>query len=257
MKIKIKFENIFVILSILFIFGCCVYYGSRLVKYYRVFNPKTETGEKTVLFSATIRQDNPVITEGDGLYIHNGDFIFKGEDVNNYVSYKEKTWRIMQVYRSGIVKLILDKPLSATQYDDANNSYDKSYIHSYIKDTNNLSLNVDNLEQIDICLDSIDDANNITCENKINDYISILGISDYGNSINLTTNKSYINSTDNIWLYNKNSDGLAWNITKGMLTQDETHLEYSVKPVIILKNTAYSESGNGTKDNPYIVKDGE
>ena len=31
MKVRIKFENIFVVLSILFIFGCCIYYGSRLV----------------------------------------------------------------------------------------------------------------------------------------------------------------------------------------------------------------------------------
>lgn len=257
MKIKIKFENVFVVLSILFIFGCCVYYGSRLVKYYRIFNPKTETGEKTVLFSATVRQDNPVITEGDGLYIHNGDFIFKGEDVNNYVSYEDKTWRIMQVYRSGLVKLVLDESLVEIKYDDEDNAYDKSYIHSYIKDANNLKLNTTGLESIDICLDNIDDTSNITCENKVSDYVSVLGINDYGNSINKSTNKSYINNSDHIWLYNKNSEGFAWNITKGMLTQDALHLEYSVKPVIILKSTAHSETGNGTKENPYIVKDGE
>jgi len=257
MKIKIKFENIFVVLSILFIFGCCIYYGSRLVKYYRIYNPKTETGEKTVLFSATVRQNNPVITEGDGLYIYNGDFFFKGENVNNYVLYQGKTWRIMQVYRSGLVKLVLDEPLAQIVYDEENKNYDKSYIHTYIKDENNLKLNFDKLETMEICLDVVDDSNNITCNNKFNDYVSILSITDYGNSLNTVTNKSYINNTENIWLNNKNSDGFAWNITKGMLTQDNPDFEYSVKPVITLKNSAHSETGNGTKENPYIVKDGE
>lgn len=257
MKIKIKFENIFVVLSILFIFGCFVYYGARLVKYYRIFNPKTETGEKTVLFSATIRQDNPVITEGDGLYIYNGDFIFKGESVNNYVSYQDKTWRIMKVYRSGLVKLVLDESLTEIPYDNEDNDYDKSYIHSYIKDEINLKLDSNKLEMMEICLDAVDESNNITCENKFNDYISILSITDYGNSLNTSTNKSYINNTESIWLNNKNSDGNAWNITNGMLMQDNLDLEYSVKPVITLKNNAHSEKGNGTKENPYIVKDGE
>ena len=257
MKIKVKIENIFVILSVLFIFGCCIYYGSRLVKYYRIYNPKTETGEKTVLFSATIRQDNPVIAEGDGLYIQNGDFFFKGEGVNNYALYQGKTWRIMQVYRSGLVKLILDEPLTEIVYDKENNDYDKSYIHNYIKYENNLKLDSDKLEMMSICLDVVDEVNNITCDKKFDDYISILSIEDYGNSLNTETNKSYINNTENIWLNNKNSEGFAWNITKGMLTQSDLDFEYSVKPVIVLKNSAHSETGNGTKENPYIVKDGE
>lgn len=69
MKFKIKFQNVFIVLSILFIFGCICFYGYRLVKYYKIFNPKTDSGEKTEIISVTIRKDNPVITEGDGLYI--------------------------------------------------------------------------------------------------------------------------------------------------------------------------------------------
>lgn len=262
MKYKIKFENIFVVLSILFIFGCCVYYGNRLVKYYRVFNPKTETGEKVVLFSAIVRQNNPVITEGDGLYIHNGDFIFKGESVNNYVMYADKKWRIMEVTRSGLVKMVLDDSLGNIVYDNENVTseelnYDKSYIHNYIKDENNLKLNPNGLELMEICLDLVDESNNLTCENKTTDYVYLLGISDYAESINTTTNKSYINNLDNIWLNNKNSEGFAWTLSKGMLTQDALHFEYAVKPVITLKSTAYNSTGDGTENNPYIVKDGE
>ena len=163
----------------------------------------------------------------------------------------------MQVYRSGLVKLVLDESLGEMVYDNEYNNYDKSYIHSYIKDENNLKLDSDKLETMDICLDVVDDASNITCENKFTDYVSILSITDYGNSVNTETNKSYINNTKNIWLISKNSEDFAWNITNGMLTQDNISFEYSVKPVITLKNNAHSETGVGTKENPYVVKDGE
>ncbi|MBE6144249.1 MAG: hypothetical protein E7169_01600 [Firmicutes bacterium] len=257
MKVKIKFENIFVVLSILFIFGCCCFYGTRLVKYYRVFNPKNEAGEKTEVFSSTVRQNNPVVSEGDGLYIHNGDFVFKGEEVNNYVSYIGKTWRIMQVNRTGSVKLVLDESLTEMVYDEEENTYDKSKIYTYIKNKENLKLDTTSLEKMTICLDLIDDSNKITCEKTIEEYVSILSISDYGNSVNTANNKSFLNNSDYIWLYNQNNDGLGWNVTKGFLTQSELDSEYAVKPVIVLKGTAHSEKGDGSKDNPYIVKDGE
>ncbi len=257
MKLKIKFENVFVVFSLIFIFGCCCFYGYRLVKYYRVFNPKTETGEKVETLSATIRKDSPVIADGDGLYIHNGDFVFKGEKVNNYVSYNDKIWRVLQVYRSGLVKMVLDTPLTNLDYGETNTTYDKSKIYEFIKNENNLKINTNNLEKTSICLDEIDDTNKITCTKKIDEYVSILGISDYATSLNAETKKSFITGENSIWLYNKNSEGLAWNITEGMLNQDDLSNEYEVRPVITLKNNSHSEAGDGTKNNPYIVKDGE
>lgn len=256
MKLKIKFENIFVVLSILFIFGCFVFYGFRLVKYYRIFNPKTEAGEKTEVLSATVRKNNPVIMNGDGLYIYNGDFIFKGADVDNYVSYNSKIWRIVKVNKSGEVKLVLDESLDEIAYDSSNNSYDKSEIYNYIKEPKKLNINTDGLEKMTICLDDIDDINQITCEKMISEYMSLLSVSDYANSVN-SSNESYIESSTPIWLYNKTSEGLVWTINKGMLVPTDYEYEFSLKPVILLKGSAYSSSGDGTKNNPYVVKDGE
>jgi len=258
MKFKIKFENIFVVLSVLFMFGCCCFYGYRLVKYYKVFNPKNEAGEKVEIFSATVRKNNPVITEGDGLYIYNGDFLFKGDAVNNYVLYADKTWRIIQVNRSGSVKLVLDESLAEINFDALEDvNYDKSYLYNYIKDENNLKVNKNQLEQMKVCLDVIDDASEITCENSINEYVSILSISDYINSFNMDTNKSYINNSHNTWLQHKNSEDLVWSIINDKLTQADVDNEFAVRPVIVLQSTVVSETGDGTKNNPYVVKDGE
>lgn len=255
MKLKIKFENIFVVLSILFLGICCFYYGFRLVKYYKVFNPKTETGEKTEVFSASVRKNNPVITENDGLYILNGDFVFRGENVNNYVSYNDRIWRIMRVNRSGSVKLILDESLTDMAFDSNDKSYELSEVYNYIKENTNIKES--GLEKMTVCLDKIDDNNKLTCETKVDEYVALVSLSDYANSLNTVTGKSFINNTKNIWLSSQTTDGLVWNIVNGTLKVTDATKEYSVKPTIVLKGTAYTKQGVGSKEDPYVVKDGE
>lgn len=255
MKFKIKFENIFVVLSILFLFGCCCFYGYRLVKYYKIFNPKNEEGKKTEVLSATIRKDNPVVSEGDGLYILNGDFVFKGNTVNNYVSYNDKVWRIIRVNRNGSVKLASEDALTEMAFDSNNNSYDKSEIYSYVKE--NINVKETALEKMLTCLDDIDDVTKITCTKTTDEYISVLSVSDYANSINSTSGKSFINNTKNIWLSSKTSDDSVWNVANGILKVADASNKYSVKATILLKGTAYSASGDGTEKDPYVVKGGE
>lgn len=256
MKVKIKFENIFVVVSLLFIFACFCFYGYRLVKYYRVFNPKTESGEKTEIFSATVRQDNAVVTEGDGLYIHNGDFFFKGEDVNNYVKYADKLWRIMQISRSGEVKMILEEPLTSTKYDTNESDYKDSEIHAYISN-NDLKIKSSDLVKNTICLDKIDDANETTCKDTMEADFTLPSIDDYLNSVNASTSKSYINSDNTVWLYNQTNEQLSWTIEQGLVKAQDSDYEYDVKLVITLNSTAYSDTGEGTLDKPYVVKVGE
>lgn len=255
MKFKIKFENIFVVLSILFLFSCCCFYGYRLVKYYKVFNPKNEAGEKTEVFSATIRKDNPVVSENDGLYILNGDFVFKGNEVNNYVSYNDKKWRIIRINRNGSVKLVSEDSLTEMAFDSSDNSYEKSDVYNYIKENNSIKENV--LEKTIVCLDNIDDINKITCDNTINEYVSLLSVGDYANSINASSGKSFISNAKNIWLSSKTSDGSVWNVANGILKVADANNKYSVKVTILLKDTAHSISGTGTEKDPYVVKDGE
>ena len=39
-KKEIPWQNIFNVISILFIVGCVIFYGYRLVKFYNIYNPK-------------------------------------------------------------------------------------------------------------------------------------------------------------------------------------------------------------------------
>ena len=58
------FQTIFCFVSLIFIIGCCIFYGSRLIKYYKIYNPKSESGEAIQLISNALVQDTPIVFEG-------------------------------------------------------------------------------------------------------------------------------------------------------------------------------------------------
>ena len=63
-----KITNILIIINILFLLGCVVYYGGRMYKYYRLENPKLEDIE--TLYDMVTRGKN-ITTKNDGLYKEN------------------------------------------------------------------------------------------------------------------------------------------------------------------------------------------
>ena len=92
-KRKISIQKIFCIISILFIIGCFIFYGKRLIKYYKIYNPKID-GESTVYMATDILTNTSLVYEGNGAYRINGNTIYKGENVDNYVSFSNMLWRI-------------------------------------------------------------------------------------------------------------------------------------------------------------------
>ena len=78
--IKPKIQTAFCLISLAFIIGCCIYYGNRLIKYYKIYNPKSETGETLMTLASTITSKSQIVYEGDGLYLDNGNYIYKERD---------------------------------------------------------------------------------------------------------------------------------------------------------------------------------
>ena len=63
--------NILIPMGIGLILGCFVFYGIRLVKYYKIYNPKLETGEVLENLASNIISTSQIVYEGDGLYLNN------------------------------------------------------------------------------------------------------------------------------------------------------------------------------------------
>ena len=96
----------------------------------------------------------------------------------------------------------------------------------------------------------------ISCSKmNLDNYISLLDISDYVNSI--VDDKTFLSKEDEkIWLANSSSAAnKAWHTSSNTITLSKPNINYLVKPVITLANNNVLLSGTGTKENPYIVKE--
>lgn len=245
-------EKILIISSLVFIIGCMIFYGSRLIKYYKIYNPKIE-GESVELIMNAIVRNQPIVYEKDGLYRTSGMYIYKGENVDNYIRYSNMLWRIVKFNIDGSLDLVLDDNINMLKWNNDVISFEKSDIYKYLNNYFYKLLDYDNLSNTVICTDEIDDLKNITCNNKITDsYVRLLSISEYLNS--MADNKTYINDSSNIWLSDRGSKTI-WNINNKNLSSSKPNNMYYVKPVITLKNSTVLKGGTGKVDDPYIVGD--
>ena len=245
-------QKTFWLISILFILGCCVFYGRRMIKYYRIYNPK-ESAAKT--FGDAIVKDSNIATSGSGLYKVSGNYIYKGQEANNYLKYSNLLWRIIEVYEDGSVSAILEDNLNVMSYDQKVTSYVKSDINKYLNKVFIKHLNTKYLKNSTICLNQVEDLNSYVC-NKTNkeDYkIKLIDVGEYLNSI--ADEGSYISNDElenAIWTSSYNTKGV-WNIEGINVDESNADEAYFVKPVVTFKSDVKLLSGKGTKEEPFAI----
>ena len=244
-------EKLLIIFSILFIIGCFIFYGTRLVKYYKIYNPKIDDEKVELLMNAIVRNQT-IVYENDGLYRIAGMYVYKGNNVNNYVKYSNMLWRIIKFNGDGSLDIVLDENINMLKWDNEVTNFNTSDIYKYLNNYFYKLLDYSQLSNTIICNDVVSDLNNMTCNNKTTDsYVRLLNISEYLNS---KTDSTYINDEDNIWLLNRNEDSI-WNINSGNLSSSTPDNMYYIKPVVTIKNSAVLMSGTGTKEDPYIISE--
>ena len=255
---KIKNKKTFVIqaifcsVSFLFILGCCIFYGSRLVKYYKIYNPKAEDGEKANFLSSNISGKSEIVYEGSGIYKINGNYIYKGNVNNNYLKYNNLLWRIIKINSDDTMDIILDESINLLNWNNETVSFDKSNIYNYLNKEFISNLNKDLLIKGPICNDKVDELNNITCNDTVNNYVKLMDISNFLNSF--INQESYIASSDEImWLSNYSSD-VVWHTNGNSVSKSKGNTFYAVRPVVTIKGTAVSYGGDGTLENPYLIE---
>lgn len=244
-------QIVFCSLSALFILGCCIFYGSRLIKYYKIYNPSTLNGEKVLLLSNKIGGYSEIVYEGDGLYIQGGNYIYKGNVSNNYLKYNNLLWRIVKINSDGTMQIILDDYINILNWNSEAGEYSTSLINNYLNDYFVKSLDKDLLVKANYCTDIIDDLSNITCDGQNSDYVTLLDVTSYLNSV--IDKDTYLSSEEEIfWLNNYGSEKI-WHTNGSNVSQSEANSFYEIRPVVTLKSTIPYTSGDGTKENPYIT----
>ena len=209
-KIGRILKNIFIILSILFILGCSIFYGYRLVKFYLIENPKIE-GNESIYELVTLEKN--IVNFGEGLYKEGKEFIFKGNVHNNYVKYSGRIWRIIST-NEGNVKMITDEVQTSLVWG-VKTDYENSLVKSWLNnEENNIKSFYESLKRPEVlvknktCVDEFNE-NEVKCDVINEDKIGLLSIYEY----NLAgAEKSYLNIDEYWWTSNVNSNKDAWYI---------------------------------------------
>ena len=249
-----KIQTIFCIISIIFILSCCFYYGRRLIKYYKIYNPKSENGETLVNLASSIITSSSIVYEGDGLYISGGNYLYKGTSVNNYIIIDNMLFRIVRINTDKTIEVILDDYINKIEWNDEITEFSKSNISKYLEDKFLNIVDKSLFVKSSICSDVVPELSEITCEKQeSNTYVKLLGISDFLNS--MSNSKTYlVKDNEYLWLYNYGKNNV-WHTTGNSVSNSLPTKMYGVKPVLTLKNSTVLISGDGSINNPYQISE--
>ena len=244
---------------------------------------------KTSKLSEYIISNVNTVADGVGLYQMNGEYVYRGETPKNYITFAKQTWRIVKIDRSGRLVLLLETPVEKSTWDDRYNTerseevgindYNVSRIYEtlnriyntkdYFNDKDKLKL-----ASFDACIGkrgstvSVNDSS-VECTNVLqNQTISAIPLYDYINAsldTNCITgtsetcqNYNYMSLFDKSWWTMTATDENSYKAYKiessGYPRLNQTAIEVYVRPVIVLTNDSIYVKGNGTIENPYIIK---
>ena len=255
-KKRINPQKVFCFISLVFIITCCLWYGGRFIYFY--LDSKKEV-TKEITISEQLKKENH---NKETFVKSNKDYYFYKNAENNYLTYSNLLWRIIKINNNNSILLILDKPITnlafgtEKEYENSNIikwlNKESSDNHSGILE-NKLNNITSFLIKNKTCIDIIDNTNNITCKKTSKEnYFGLLSLEEY---IKTGGKNSFINDEYITYLSNKTKDNEIWILDNSSLDKSEGNDILSIKPTITLSPTVTIKSGNGTKEQPYIIED--
>ncbi len=248
-----KMQIIFCSFSAIFILGCCVFYGLRFIKYYRIYNPKIDSNTSGVFLANYITNKTEYATDDeDGLFSSSGNYIYKGNVTNNYLKYNNMLWRIVRINADKSIDIVLDDYISLLPWSKEIKSFKDSDIFKYLNNDflNNLDKSL--LTTTSFCTNEITELTKITCEKQDNDnYVKLLDVMNFLNSVN--KGKSYlVKEEELVWLSDFGNEKV-WHTNGTNVSESDANIFYEIRPVVRLKETNLYKDGDGTIANPYQV----
>lgn len=242
-------------------------------------NYETKTLKTTII-------DDSLVTKEDGLYAMDGEYVFRGKKVNNYVKFAGKTWRILKIDKNGNIRLIDtaesdqyvmwdNKYNTETDYTTGENDYKTSFIRDYLnteykkyKDTTKK-----HIVPADVCVgermkNNLVISYDVDCSEKLEkEYVSLINPTDYaiasldedckqindGSCVNFNYMYNTITGT---WTTNPIANDTYEVIlySPGHFSATEASDSNRYNLVIHISGSELYISGNGTIDEPYVIE---
>ena len=241
---------------------------------------------KSKKFIDYIKNTVPVVESGNGLYNVNEELVYRGDNVQNYMNFSNKIYRIVKFTGDQAV-IILTEKLETMAWDDRYN----------VEKNSSLGINDYSVSRIKEYLDTLYKGTSlISTDNKLlvvghnlnvgkrnskdtdktgslessaimeNQFIGLLPLNDYltaslDNNCTASTSASCVNYNYlskyryNWWTMTASSLN-TYKVFRinGSATLVSASSNGYVRPVLYLAKDAIYVSGDGSKDNPYVVK---
>ncbi len=173
--------------------------------------------------------------------------IYQGLQYNNYIKLDGILFRIVGENEDGTVKVVTDTSISAISYekkDDWLNDYFYNKLSKEVKDL---------IEESKWCDETVKDIKNIK---KCNHYgkkqnVGVLSVFDINNSKD-KDGATYLN--DKMILSNLKDNQTNWIVKMYKIDEEDTHANVVVNPAVNIKKDMIVVSGDGSSEDPYILK---
>ncbi len=226
------------------------------------------------------------VESGDGLYHINNEYIYRGEYVNNYVSFAGQLWRILKIDADGNIKLLQDETKLKRPWDNRYNveakssvginDYELSRINKTLNELFNEIFSSDDKKYItskNLCIgkrfmgDTTKDGQTECAKVLENQKIGLIQIDEYL-IVSLDSNCTKIRSgaCQNYNYLSKYREGW-WSITPNAVDTSNVYEIYGgisntsnaniyklVRASIYLNSDIIYVSGDGSQSNPYVFK---
>lgn len=254
------------------------------------YTPLLDCGKKysSKTLASYIENNVEKVFDGSGLYDLNGELVYRGEAPNNYIKFSDKMWRVVKVSDKQVI-IILDEKFVRNVWDDRYNAdkntndgindYGVSRIKDLLSDTyedsNLFNKNTKNLLANHTLYvgkrSESDNFNDGSLEKGLflkNQYIGLLPLYDYINASVDANCESAITASCSNYNYLSHYDYNWWTLTGDSSTSHKVFRISSsgvietlrassngyVRPVIYLAKDALYVKGDGTLENPFIIK---
>ncbi len=255
-----KKEFLFNFFSLLAMIVIALYFGGRSFYYYSKQSMNKKIEAQTL--NGLIIQNNP-LSEADGLHQDKEGYFFKGNVSNNYVSFANRMFRIIRINSDNTVKVVSEDLVSSFPWGEKS-SYQDSNLQNWLNKTDKEHSGVyyHTIPSIDKFLvkttyteDILKDDQVVTSKKKYQDFVTTLSIDDY---ILANGKSSFLNTSKIFYLLGLNSEKENLYVEEdGSIQSCDSLSGYGVRVVFTFKNNLAISGGDGTKENPYVISQGE
>ena len=240
---------------------------------------------KTKYLSDVLKEN--IVDTGDGLYAYNDYHLYRGEFVNNYVSFADKTWRIIKINNDGSLRMMETTRREKLVWDDRyninleGNDGINDFEVSRVKDSlESLYNNDEEFTDSDrgyilpqtLCIGKRDENETnidgtIECSKIYDNFmIGLIQANEYAlssldNNCKIPTDRACQN-----YNYFSEFESSYWSITASTIKTSKVYKlnpepfitnannEASIRAVINVDSNVTYASGDGTLEKPYIFK---